>query len=103
MVTEVTVPDENETWFHHWCQKFGWQLSNRMGQSNTRPRSSVMKLESNPGYWTYGVKVTFTLHQYFYMTMIRCLTQVVTIVVMRDILPDNVNNLQSKYDETEGA
>ena len=54
MVTVVTVPDENQTWFHHWCQKFGWQLSNRMGQSNTRPRSSVMKLESNPGYWTYG-------------------------------------------------
>ena len=56
MVTVVTVLDENQTciWFHHWCQKFGWQLSNRMGQSNTRPRSSVMKLESNPGYWTYG-------------------------------------------------
>ena len=56
MVTVVREFDENQTciWFHHWCQKFGWQLSNRMGHSNTRPRSSVMKLESNPGYWTYG-------------------------------------------------
>ena len=48
-----------------------------------------------------AVKVMFTLHQYFYMTMIRCLTQVVTIVVRRDILPDIVNYFQSKYDETE--
>ena len=103
MVTVVTVPDENQTWFNNWCQKFGWQLSNRMGQSNTRPRSSVMKLDSNLGYRTYGsdgdVIITsvllFDYYKVFDTSNDNCLRP--------DILHDNVNYLQSKHDETEGT